>query len=727
MKTPINKLEILAPCGSKQSFVTALRAGADAVYLGVEDFNARIAAHRLNLYDLEVMTDFAHTNNKKVYLALNILIKHDEINDVVKLLANIKHIKPDALIVQDLGLARIVKDYFGDLNLHASTQMSVHNSAGLEALKDMGFKRAVLARELTLPEIKTISNKSTVETEIFCHGALCFSVSGMCLFSSFLSGLSGNRGRCAQPCRRIWNMDDSKGFLFSPKDFQLAEFVQKIKQTKVKALKIEGRMRSSAYVYRVVKAYRLLVDAKEGDLEKATTEVLGILANDFAREKSTFLFSGRDPNLLDPENHHCHGKRIGELVRFDSERVYFNSNEKISDGDRVRISDSENDTTKTLKIEDLQLETKLDSSARKSLFPSSSAKAGDPGNCLSAKLDSPIKSGNDNINLYSSMCDIKDLSVGSSIFKISDIESDETGLEEDIDKMYTDYVKKRIKPEPRYSQSYTSLISSVWKNSKSSKESLWVRTDNPEWLNILFSENHAKQIIFNLTVENRYQFEEWKNLNPGRDVAIELPPYINERETDNWQKAIHSMLELGVKRLVLNNVAHISMTKGLNAELISGPYLYYLNAYSARVLKDAGMTKYIASWEDDLLNLFMMSKIGLGSEMIVFLYGKPVIVRSKMLKTGTPYAGKTVYSTTEDKKNVFDMGIENDSFILYPYNPVSNFNQRLKLAEKGITGFGIDLTCLEPSAAGFKELMNDYETGTNAENTCRFNMKQGLK
>ena len=168
-------------------------------------------------------------------------------------------------------MAKILNEYYPNIPLHASTQMNIHNSLGAEFLANENFKRVVLSRELTFSEIKHIAKnvKGKIELEIFIHGALCFAVSGLCLFSSYLGGFSGNRGRCKQPCRRIWETDKEKGYLFSPKDFELIDFINEIKKINISSLKIEGRMKSAEYVYKVTKAYRMLLDSDEKDFENS--------------------------------------------------------------------------------------------------------------------------------------------------------------------------------------------------------------------------------------------------------------------------------------------------------------------------------------------------------------------------------------------------------------------------------------------------------------------------
>ncbi|MHB9155775.1 MAG: peptidase U32 family protein [Endomicrobiales bacterium] len=353
-------MELLAPVGSKESFITALRGGADAVYAGVPDFNARVSASNISLYDLQVLIDHAHGKGKKVFLALNTLIKHEEMHDVVKNIARVEQMAPDAVIVQDLGAASIILKYFPSLELHASTQMAVHNRQGVDFLARAGFKRAILARELSFSELKMITKGSPIPIEVFCHGALCFSLSGMCLFSSFIGGLSGNRGRCTQPCRRLWRHGKSgRGYLFSPRDLELAEHINKLKKIGIACLKIEGRMRSSEYVYRAVKAYRLLIDAPEPEFALALEEAKAILSGDTARSKTSCLFSGRDTEIFQPKEAQCLGNLVGRIQAIAEGSIVVEPEGgavELAAGDRLRLSNPANDTTIAFKVKEFSKE-----------------------------------------------------------------------------------------------------------------------------------------------------------------------------------------------------------------------------------------------------------------------------------------------------------------------------------------------------------------------------------
>ena len=232
------KQELLAPAGDIEAGYAALYYGADALYLGLRQFSARATATNFSEEELCQITGYAHSRGRKIYVTINTLVQNDELENLNKSLNICLKTRVDGVIVQDLGVAYIVKNYYPELELHASTQMAVHNKEGALYLKKMGFKRVVLARELTLEEIKEIAAISDLETECFIHGALCYAYSGLCQFSSFETGMSANRGKCLYPCRACFGGDLGNKHLFSMKDMALQEDVLKLPAT---SLKIEGR------------------------------------------------------------------------------------------------------------------------------------------------------------------------------------------------------------------------------------------------------------------------------------------------------------------------------------------------------------------------------------------------------------------------------------------------------------------------------------------------------
>lgn len=257
-----NKPEILAPAGSMESLIAAVRCGANAVYLGTKGINARRGATNFTFEELKQAVEYCHARDVKIYLALNILISDGERELAYKTVEAGLSLGVDAFIIQDLGLAKIIHNHFPTARMHASTQCSVNSPEGFKALEKMGFVRAVLPREMSLDEIKEIRQATDMELEMFVHGALCMCVSGQCYLSAMLGGRSGNRGLCAQPCRLGFSADASRSCDLSLKDLSLIGNINEIAQAGVVSLKIEGRMKRPEYVAAAVTSCKKAIDGE---------------------------------------------------------------------------------------------------------------------------------------------------------------------------------------------------------------------------------------------------------------------------------------------------------------------------------------------------------------------------------------------------------------------------------------------------------------------------------
>lgn len=257
-----NKPEILAPAGSMESLIAAVRCGANAVYLGTKGINARRGATNFTFEELKQAVEYCHARDVKIYLALNILISDSERELAYKTVEAGLSLGVDAFIIQDLGLAKIIHSHFPTARMHASTQCSVNSPEGFKALEKMGFVRAVLPREMSLDEIREIRQATDMELEMFVHGALCMCVSGQCYLSAMLGGRSGNRGLCAQPCRLGFSADASRSCDLSLKDLSLIGNINEIAQAGVVSLKIEGRMKRPEYVAAAVTSCKKAIDGE---------------------------------------------------------------------------------------------------------------------------------------------------------------------------------------------------------------------------------------------------------------------------------------------------------------------------------------------------------------------------------------------------------------------------------------------------------------------------------
>ncbi|MDR3597622.1 U32 family peptidase [Clostridium sp.] len=348
----MNKIELLAPAGSMESLIAAINNGADAIYLGGNKFSARAYASNFDNETMQKAVDYAHSYNVKVYVTMNTLLKQNELKEALKYTGYLYEIGVDALIIQDIGLISLIRDVYPEFELHASTQMTIHNAEGALYFKEKGMERIVLSRELSIDEIKYISKDLNIETEIFVHGALCVCYSGQCLMSSMIGGRSGNRGRCAQPCRMQYTLQgetlgERKGYLLSPKDTCLIDDIDSIIKSGTASLKVEGRMKKPEYVAGVTRNYRKAIDKAlintKFDLHKGRNE----LAQLFNREgfAKAYLYKNVGKDMMSYNYPKNTGVFIGQIGN-DGEVIL---EDNVALGDGIRFADDGFTLSKILK------------------------------------------------------------------------------------------------------------------------------------------------------------------------------------------------------------------------------------------------------------------------------------------------------------------------------------------------------------------------------------------
>ena len=354
----MTNIELLAPAGNEESFKAAVNAGADAVYMGLGKHNARVMAKNFTLSSYIDCINYAHIRGVKVYLTLNTLVFDDEIEEALKLLAKLYEVGVDAVLVQDLGLASLIHELFPNLELHASTQMSVYSLEQVEYLKKLGFKRVVLGRELSIDEIKYITDNTDVEIEVFSHGALCVSLSGQCLMSLAIGTRSANRGACAQPCRMRYSLYKENGekivpktYIMSKKDIFTLDMLDKLIDTNVASLKIEGRNKTPEYVALVVSTYRKYIDKylKEKSLKVDESDIKDLTQMFNRNGKSHGYFDGvqyKDSiTTLSPKNTGLYlGKVVGKKGKFAKVKL----EEEIDLHDGIEIYSKNNKVYSTI-------------------------------------------------------------------------------------------------------------------------------------------------------------------------------------------------------------------------------------------------------------------------------------------------------------------------------------------------------------------------------------------
>ena len=438
-------IELLSPVGNYECLKSAIQNGADAVYFGASSFSARAFASNFDDQDLKKAITYAKIRGVKTNLTLNTLLKNNELSDAISIAEKSYNFGIDAIIVQDLGFARYLIKNFPGLAVHAITQLSVHNLEGVLKLQKMGFSRVVLSRELSLKEIEFICKNSNVEIEVFVHGALCISYSGQCLFSSMVGGRSGNRGKCAQPCRLPYELlSDSSdslshnnrtlksidsGFLLSPKDLCGLDFLPQLKKAGVTCLKIEGRMKSPEYVATVTRIYRKYLDLAMTNSytvdEKDKLDLLQVFNR--GGFSSGHFSTSPNKNLIYPEKSNNMGILLGNISKFNANKghITFKTNASINIGDKISIENKKHEIS-TYTISELMIKDKNINSAN----PGDVVKIGRmKGNIfignkiykisdkiLTNSALSTIDKENRKINLYCKMIVKRDLPVKLSVF-----------------------------------------------------------------------------------------------------------------------------------------------------------------------------------------------------------------------------------------------------------------------------------------------------------------------
>ncbi|HHV74132.1 MAG TPA: U32 family peptidase [Thermoanaerobacterium sp.] len=344
----MKRVELLAPAGNLETLKFALNYGADAVYIGGKLFGARAYAANFEENELKEAVEYAHLRDRKVYVTVNTIVFNKEVDLLLKYIDYLYQLNVDAIIVQDFGVVKLLKDFYPELDIHASTQMTLSNLESIKAAKEIGIKRVVMPRELSLKEIEKIKSVTGIEVEVFVHGALCVSYSGQCLFSSIIGGRSGNRGRCAGPCRLKYDLLDDKMntiasnmHLLSMADLCTIDHIKDMIESGIDSFKIEGRMKEKEYVASVVASYRKAIDAYLSG-EKINTGVYKeMMSGIFTRGFSNGYLYEKKPDYMSYVNPKNKGVPLGKVISIDGKKIKVSLSNSLSVGDGISTETGE--------------------------------------------------------------------------------------------------------------------------------------------------------------------------------------------------------------------------------------------------------------------------------------------------------------------------------------------------------------------------------------------------
>jgi putative protease len=609
-------VELLSPAGTPEALDAAIACGADAVYLGLKTFNARLRSVNFAYSQLEAAVKTLHKQNRRVYVTVNTVFEERETDRMYQLLKYLASVGPDALIVQDYGVIEMVRRHFPSLKLHASTQMNIASARGAHLLSKHGVSRVVLARELSFDELTSIRGNTNTELEVFVHGALCVSVSGLCLFSSFLGGKSANRGMCTQACRRLYRTSEASddprlksesGYFFSPRDLQLIDRVPLLYEAGINALKIEGRMKSAEYVGTVTRAYRLVIDAcasgGETAIEDAVAKAEDILRGDYARRKTRFHFDRETmetapitpssplppspvppratADYLDPKEDGGTGIRLGVIKKTrgsgDETAVFIPLRASAAEGGVAALTAgvAAGDSLRFHRADDSRRET------RKVMFTErekSGVWVSAPGG----------------------------FEAGDVVYLIQ---------RKTASRRYPPLLPKNLdsfrKLPGRDNAPETELNAPGKKDLALFSEGLYAAVENIADLYIAQSVK-TEAVILPFKKKNVRALLGIQAVPAGRrtalpyrpgEIIISMPPFFPESQAQAAEKDILRLVESGYTRFIANNIGQIAPLKKAASVIVAGPYLYAFNRYAAAFLQNAGLSFFVSPLEISRQNL----------------------------------------------------------------------------------------------------------------------------
>ena len=710
-------VELLAPAGNVESLDAAIGEGADAVYLGLKSFNARMRTTNFAWNQFEGAVESLHRQHKKVYVTVNTVCEERETERLYRFLSYLKEVGPDGLIVQDYAVMRLAQEFFPDIELHASTQMNVESSAAVRLLQKNGIKRIVLARELGLEEIKKIKDETGAELEVFVHGALCVSESGLCLFSSFLGGKSANRGMCAQACRRFYTAEVpggiKQGYYFSPCDFELIDYIPDLIEAGVDSFKIEGRMKSAEYVGSVVAAYRYVIDHYKEDKKGAIATGKRILSSDFARSKTTYWYGFKNElegvenagaRILNPDQAGGTGLYLGKIA----------GTKPAEKGlvEAIRAAANPDTPPEQLRIQMCYLK--------------GGTYEPDPG---------------DSIRIH------KKDDTGRMSHKIRTVEFDEKNNRRWIDipasfssgdEVYLLQYKANTK---RYAHVLPNDIGRYRKQPKDERlpildvtpvapkefdyfpDGLYVQVSSVPDLFAVQGMNPVR-VILEYNSETSYDLLNHKTVLPfsKKQIYISLDPFCSSSAEDKLKSELDTLIADGYTNFVANNLAHIQLLKGNKVNVIAGPYLYTFNRWAVSWLENQGLGAFIMPYENSRRNLEATWEQNVRSRVLVPVFAYPALFRMRF-KLPSDY-DFTYFEDKEEK--VFKVNSTPDGSFVMPEDPFSIVDKVAYIKQSGFKKILIDFSKTKVTRGQIKAITTSMTKGQPLPGISRFNWKDGF-
>lgn len=707
-------VELLAPAGNIESLDAAIGEGADAVYLGLKSFNARLRTSNFAWNQFEAAVDALHKRNKKIYVTVNTVSEEKETERLYRFLSYLHEVGPDALIVQDYAIMRMCQEFFPDMELHASTQMNVESSSAVRLLQKNGIKRVVLARELGLEEIKKIKNETGAELEVFVHGALCVSESGLCLFSSFLGGKSANRGMCTQACRRFYTAQVpggiKQGYYFSPCDLQLIDKIPDLIEAGVNSFKIEGRMKSAEYVGSVVSAYRYVIDHYKEDKKGAIAAGKRMLASDFARSKTSYWYNFSDyeesvknvaSKILNPNQAGGTGIYLGKIAgtKPASKELInaFRENNVSSEQIRIQMAYLKGGSYEPDPGDSIRLHKKDDT----------------------GRVSHKIRSVEIEENSEKRWIDIPSgFSIGDEVYLLQI----KTGSKRYSRVLPNDIGKYRKQPKDEILPILD--VTPVQKKELSYfPDGMYVQLSSISDIFVAQGINPVR-IIIEYNSETSFDLLNHKTVLPfsKKQIYISLDPFCSAACEDKLIQELDILIKDGFSNFVVNNIAHIQILKSKNVNLIAGPYLYTFNRWAVSWLENQNIGAFIMPYENSRRNLEATFDANVRSRVLIPIFAYPALFRMRFM---LPEDYDFTYFEDKEEK-VFKVVSSIDGSFVMPEEPFSITDKLNFIKQSGFNKFLIDFSKTKITRGQLKAIMSSITKGQPLQDCSRFNWKDGF-
>ncbi len=651
------KPELLAPAGNIESFFGAIQSGADAVYLGLKKFSARATAANFTIDELATLMSFARKRGVRIYIALNSQIVSNQVPQLLDTLNSLASLKPDALIVQDAGIFHLARRWFPGFKLHASTLTAAHNTAGVNALQAIGAGRVVLARELNLEEIEKICQGTKAELEIFIHGALCYSYSGLCLTSSFRGGRSGLSGECVQPCRLKFRQGNKEGFFLSCNDLCALSLIPRLKRLRIAAFKIEGRMKPAAWVAGVVKAYRLVLDAESGDEEQqALIKAQELIAQAPSRRLSSGHFDQTGAGqILTPHRSGSSGAWSATVKSVIPNRALIDLRSPIAKGDRLRPESSIGREQEAFTV------SQLFDGAGKSI--------------LSAQTGAQVY-----------LACSKPLHSGDRLFKVGTRSESAAAIWKTMREEVPAGVYQKSK-FPHRQKILDDLEKPVQTQTKQN-ETLIVKVDSGNDLAEALRSS-AAMVLLSATANNLERIAKQK-FSPSqmKKFGFSLPAVIFEKEIEYFRAAVGWFIKKGFLLWEINNWGHFDLTgQGRGVRLVAGSRLNLRNSAAFAQAEELGCRQSVVSLEITKEELKELAQKRFSAGLVLTVYCRPPLFTSRLVPT--LHEDRPFLSPRND---VYHMIKKTGRVEIYADMPVSWLEQLPVLRSFGYSNFLIDFS-----------------------------------